>query len=131
MVDLASLNGSAPAVLEELTRAHPEVRVLLLSNGEDDEAAESCFKAGASGLLDKNNVEVNQVVHALRAVLRGLRVFPASLLSSAFSEPAPREGQPEPLRIPLRPGSGRCSRTSPAAPTTSRSPAACRSPSAR
>ncbi len=99
VVDLASLNGSAPAVLQELTRAHPEVRVLLLSSGEDDEAAASCFKLGVSGLLDKNNVEVGQVVQTLRAVLRGLRVFPASLLSSAFSQPAVPEGESESLRM--------------------------------
>jgi DNA-binding NarL/FixJ family response regulator len=99
VVDLASLDGSALAMLQELTREHPDLRVLVLSSGEDDEVAGQCFHAGASGLLDKNNVEVNQVVQALRAVLRGLRVFPAALLSSAFSQPLTGESQAAPLRL--------------------------------
>ncbi len=98
VVDLASLNGAAPAVLEQLSRAHPEVRVLVLSNGEEEGVAEHCFKAGACGLLDKNNVEVGQVVHAIRAVMQGLRVFPASLMSSAFTSAPPRQEHAEPLR---------------------------------
>ncbi|MGQ0508944.1 MAG: LuxR C-terminal-related transcriptional regulator [Myxococcaceae bacterium] len=100
VVDLAAFTDNPPDVIAQMSRSHPEVRVVVLSSGDDVGAAQRCFAAGASGLLDRNNAELTLVVQALRAVLRGLKVFPASLLGSAFSQP--NEGQMQPQGEQLR-----------------------------
>src|SRR4051794_10776804 len=79
VVDLATFTDGPPDdALARMSRAHPEVRLVVLSNGSDADGAQRCFAAGVSGLLDQADPEPSVVVQALRVVMRGMKIFPAS-----------------------------------------------------
>ena len=78
-----------------ITRAHPDVRVVMLTMNEDDETVMSAIRAGASGYLLKGS-GASEVLHAIEAAADGGMVFGASLAGRVASYlsgggPAPAE----------------------------------------
>jgi DNA-binding NarL/FixJ family response regulator len=78
-----------------ITRAHPEVRVVMLTMNEDDETVMSAIRAGASGYLLKGSGAA-EVLRAIEAAAGGGMVFGASLAGRVASYlsgggPAPAE----------------------------------------
>ena len=78
-----------------ITRAHPDVRVVMLTMNEDDETVMSAIRAGASGYLLKGS-GASEVLHAIEAAADGGMVFGASLAGRVASYlsgggPAPSE----------------------------------------
>ena len=61
-----------------ITRAHPDVRVVMLTMNEDDETVMSAIRAGASGYLLKGSGAA-EVLRAIEAAAGGGMVFGASL----------------------------------------------------
>ncbi len=83
--DVAVLDGRLPDgsgidVCREVRSANPEVRVLILTSYDDDEALFSAILAGASGYVLKQ-VRGNELVDAVRRVAQGL-----SLLDPAVTQ---------------------------------------------
>lgn len=82
-----------------ITRAHDDVRVVMLTMNEDDETVMSAIRAGASGYLLKGS-GATEVLRAIQAAADGGMVFGASLAGRvatylAGGGPAPAE-QPFP-----------------------------------
>ena len=78
-----------------ITRAHEEVRVVMLTMNEDDETVMSAIRAGASGYLLKGSGAA-EVLRAIEAAAGGGMVFGASLAGRVASYlsgggPAPAE----------------------------------------
>jgi two-component system, NarL family, invasion response regulator UvrY len=74
-VDVVLLDVSMPGstfveTVVELRRAHPTVRILVLSVHPEDQWAMRALRAGASGYLTKDR-SPEQLVHAIRRVARG------------------------------------------------------------
>ena len=83
--DVAVLDGRLPDgsgidVCREVRSANPDVRVLILTSYDDDEALFSAILAGASGYVLKQ-VRGNELVDAVRRVAQGL-----SLLDPAVTQ---------------------------------------------
>ncbi len=70
------------SVLREAHQFHPDIPLLVLSSNTEPAAVQRCFDAGATGYLDKFSTGCDSVVHAVRAVARGDRVFPPDILGS-------------------------------------------------
>ena len=78
-----------------ITRAHEDVRVVMLTMNEDDETVMSAIRAGASGYLLKGSGAA-EVLRAIEAAAAGGMVFGASLAGRVASYlggggPAPAE----------------------------------------
>jgi DNA-binding NarL/FixJ family response regulator len=107
-VDLAVLDVSMPRltgiqVARELTRRHPDVRVLILSMHDNERYFFEALRAGASGYVLKS-VADRDLVEACRAVMRGEPfLYPAAVtaLIRDYLERA-RSGE-EPPEDPLTP----------------------------
>jgi DNA-binding NarL/FixJ family response regulator len=74
-LDLAVLDVSMPRLTglqaaEQLTRAHPELKVLMLSMHDNEQYLFEALRAGASGYVLKSAAD-RDLVEACRAVLRG------------------------------------------------------------
>ena len=73
---------------EHIVRDHPDVRVLMLTTFDLDEAVHQALHVGASGFLLKDT-PYDQLIHAIRAVSRGDSVLAPSItrrLIEAFAQ---------------------------------------------
>jgi DNA-binding NarL/FixJ family response regulator len=84
----------------KVVRDRPEVRVLMLTTFDLDEAVHRALQAGASGFLLKDT-PYDQLIHAIRVVARGDAVLAPSItrrLIESFS-PAPGISEDDALRL--------------------------------
>lgn len=70
LLDREAVGRSPESVVQRLHRAHPAVRILILSGQSDPGTVERVLRAGASGLLDKDS-DLATLAHAIRSVARG------------------------------------------------------------
>jgi DNA-binding NarL/FixJ family response regulator len=91
-VEMPQLNGVEAT--RRIVKAHPEVRVLILTMYVEDQLVARCLEAGARGYVLKD-VPVAQLIHALEAVAAGRRY----LSPAAVEKVIDHWGQPiEPMR---------------------------------
>jgi DNA-binding NarL/FixJ family response regulator len=74
---------------ERLVRAHPGLRVLILTTFDLDEEVHRALRAGASGFLLKDT-PYDQLVHAIRVVWRGDAVLAPSVTRRLLESYSPR-----------------------------------------
>ena len=85
---------------EHIVRDHPDVRVLMLTTFDLDEAVHRALHVGASGFLLKDT-PYDQLIHAIRAVSRGDSVLAPSItrrLIEAFAQ-HPQPGAEDTARL--------------------------------
>ena len=70
LLDRDAVGRSPESVVLRLHRAHPTVRILVLSGHSDAGTVERTLRAGASGLLDKDS-DLGTLGRAIRSVARG------------------------------------------------------------
>lgn len=75
LTDLRMNEMSGDALLEELRKAHPDMRAAVLTNYHSDEEVFRAMKAGAMGFVLKT-APMEQVVAAVRTVHAGDRAIP-------------------------------------------------------
>ncbi len=80
-VDLALPPTGGLAVIREIKRSYPAVRVLALSGTEDLGMAERALRAGADGFVSKTS-DPDSLVPPLLAVAAGMRVLSPDLLTA-------------------------------------------------
>lgn len=73
------------ATLRELRNRYPDVKPLVFSGATERATVDRCYQEGAAGYLDKLSTEGEALISAVRAVLRGERLFPMNLLDSPLS----------------------------------------------
>ena len=83
----ARLADDPPALVRELKRRHPSVRVLLFSWNADAAAAQAAFAAGADGWTLASQ-EAAELFDALACARRGQRYVPAPLAVAASDDDA-------------------------------------------
>jgi two-component system, NarL family, nitrate/nitrite response regulator NarL len=89
-VDVAVLDISLPGLsgieaAERIRRAHPEVRILMLSVHDHPEYAFESVRAGASGYLRKDSLP-DELRTAVRAVAEGRTAFPPPRAATAETQ---------------------------------------------
>src|SRR6478672_2001223 len=97
LLDLAMPGKPGLQAMPELMRAHPQVKVLILSMEDDPRYVREAFAAGARGYLLKEAV-ANEVVGAIREVASGGRyVHPELGARLIDTEPSPESPHEDPL----------------------------------
>ncbi len=87
-IRLPGMNGIE--VARQLTRDHPDVRVLMVSAYDEDEYVRGALEAGAAGYLRKT-APGKELVHAVRAVAAGASVLQSGLAARLLSSTRQRE----------------------------------------
>ncbi len=72
-------------ILEEIMRAKPETRVLILSMHSEDQYATQAIKAGAAGYLSKD-CDAQELMDAINRVLKGEAYFHTGALKKLTAE---------------------------------------------
>jgi len=93
LMDLRLGDGEGLELITELMRAHPLIRIIALSQFDEDIYAHRALKAGARGYLMKSEA-TEAVLTAVRTVMQGgIHLSPrmaARLLQNIFPDPASR-----------------------------------------
>lgn len=76
-------------ILERVKAAHPRVRVLIMSGLPEEQYARNVLRAGASGYLSKGG-SADELLKAVRRVLKGRRYVSAALAESMAADLRPR-----------------------------------------
>ena len=82
LLDIDMPGKDAMAALSELAEAAPEVRTIILSGYSREDYLDRAVEAGAWGYISKNDAP-EQIVEAVRRVMRGQFAFGQSLLHAA------------------------------------------------
>ena len=82
LLDIDMPGKDAMAALAELAEAAPEVRTIILSGYSREDYLDRAVEAGAWGYISKNDAP-EQIVEAVRRVMRGQFAFGQSLLHAA------------------------------------------------
>jgi DNA-binding NarL/FixJ family response regulator len=78
LIDLRMPEMSGVEAIRQLRRNHPDIRILVLTNYEEDEYIRRAFQAGAMGYLLKNTPQ-KEIVEAIHAVRQGKRYIPVHI----------------------------------------------------
>ena len=84
LLDVRLPDGNGVEVCREIRSAHPEIRCVMLTSFEDDEALVDCVIAGASGYLLKQ-VRGNDIVDAVERVAAGESLLDPALVAKVKS----------------------------------------------
>jgi len=84
LMDLDLGDGSGIDVTRDLLRVHPDLRVLVVSMHEDDDAVVAAVRAGARGYLVKSAAP-DTVERAVRAVAAGEMILSSEVAQRAMS----------------------------------------------
>lgn len=98
IVDLSLESADAMTVLQEAHQLYPRVRLLAMARQLDHGIMDACFRAGASGYLDRSTARFDALVDALHAISRGNNVFPAHAVESLLRGAARRDSRADMLR---------------------------------
>jgi len=96
-IRLPGMNGID--VSRQLTRDHPDVRVLMVSAFDEDEYVRGALEAGAAGYLRKT-APGKELVEAVRAVAGGATVLQSGLAARLLS--SSRQAEPGPIALTER-----------------------------
>jgi DNA-binding NarL/FixJ family response regulator len=93
LMDLRLGDGEGLELISEVIREHPQIRIIALSQFDEDTYAHRALKAGARGYLMKSEA-TEAVLIAIETVMRGdIHLSPriaAKLLQNVFPDPASR-----------------------------------------
>lgn len=93
LMDLRLGDGEGLELISEVTRDHPHIRIIALSQFDEDAYAHRALKAGARGYLMKSEA-TEAVLTAIETVMKGdIHLSPrmaARLLQNIFPDPASR-----------------------------------------
>ncbi|KAA9393224.1 response regulator transcription factor [Kocuria coralli] len=84
LMDLDLGDGSGIDLTREVLRAHPEVRILVVSMHEDDDSVAAAVRAGARGFLVKS-APPDAVERGLRAVAAGEMILSPAVAERAMA----------------------------------------------
>jgi len=74
VLDINMKEMSGICLAEEISRRHPEIRILMLSMHQSDEMIHSAIQAGARGYVSKV-ASMSEIIDAIRTVAAGGRYF--------------------------------------------------------
>jgi DNA-binding NarL/FixJ family response regulator len=80
LMDLQMPGGSGLAAAQELTRLHPDMRILVVTLFEDDESIFAALRAGARGYILKD-AEEDELVRAIHSAAEGEAIFSPAIAS--------------------------------------------------
>jgi two-component system, NarL family, response regulator DevR len=83
LLDVRLADGNGIDVCREIRSSHPEVKCLMLTSFDDDEALFSAVMAGASGYLLKQ-IRETDIIDGLRLVARGQSLIDPSVAGKLF-----------------------------------------------
>jgi DNA-binding NarL/FixJ family response regulator/signal transduction histidine kinase len=83
IVDLALREGHGFGLLGRIRSRHPAVKTLVVSAHDESFCAHRCLHAGAMGYLGKHETG-DQLIHAIRTVLRGERYLSPAAMQRAI-----------------------------------------------
>lgn len=98
VVDLSLESADGLTVLQEAHQLQPEVRLLAIAPRLEHSLMDACFRAGASGYLDRSTARLEALVDALHAISRGNNVFPAHAVEDLLRGTGRRNERSELLR---------------------------------
>lgn len=94
LMDLRLSDGDGLDLIRELTETHPKIRIVALSQSDEDTYAHRALRAGARGYLMKSEA-TETVLTAIQTALRGetyvSRRMVARLTTNLFPDPASNE----------------------------------------
>jgi DNA-binding NarL/FixJ family response regulator len=96
VLDVRLPDGNGVRLCRELRSRHPEVRCLILTSFDDDDAMFDGLMAGAAGFLLKQG-RGSDLVAAIRAVGYGQSSLTSSMVSRLVRRAGRRQEQPDPL----------------------------------
>lgn len=85
ILDIGLPGRSGLEILQEIMRAKPETRVLILSMYSEDQFATSAIKAGAAGYISKD-CEPKELIDAINLVLKGEVYFRTETIKKLAAE---------------------------------------------
>ncbi|GAA1695455.1 response regulator transcription factor [Microbacterium sediminicola] len=91
VLDMRLPDGSGIDVCRDIRSKHPDIRCLILTAYDDDEASYAAVLAGASGYVLKD-IKANGLLEGIRAVAAG-----RNLLASAAAERVRTDAQKQPV----------------------------------
>jgi len=94
LLDVRLPDGNGIDVCREIRSSHPEVKCLILTSFDDDEALFAAVMAGASGYLLKQ-IHGTDVVEAIRLVARGKSLIDPSVAGKLLARLRAPEVVPE------------------------------------
>lgn len=80
--------GNGAEVIADLAQRAPSVKTIAISGTKNPQDVERCVNAGASAFLFKHAINKTGVLEAVRAVMRGEKVFPFVSFPQPSSPPA-------------------------------------------
>lgn len=96
LLDIEMPGGDPFEALDDLRRAHPDVRAILLSAYVRDHYIDQAYKCGAWGYLSKSDAS-DAVVDGIRRVARGELAFSPEVLARTKPETKPRKRGEKPV----------------------------------
>lgn len=104
LMDLRMPGMEGPEAIVAMRRLQPGLRVLVLTNYQEDESIAQAFQAGAMGYLLKSSPQ-EEILEAVRALARNQRYVPARIalrLAQALGREKPSERELEVLALVAR-----------------------------
>ncbi len=100
-LDIGLPGRSGLEILEEIMRAKPETRVLILSMYSEDQYAAPAIKAGAAGFIGKDG-DPQELIAAVNRVLKGEAYFHTGVLRKLSAEIKDGTGKAPHERLSVR-----------------------------
>jgi two-component system invasion response regulator UvrY len=100
MMDIHMPDRSGLDILVDVKSGYPALRVLIISGLPENQYARNVLRAGASGFLSKGETP-QEMLKAVRLVLRGRRYMSASLAESIAGDSKSTKNQTKPLHATL------------------------------
>jgi two-component system, NarL family, invasion response regulator UvrY len=94
ILDITMPGRSGVDVLVDVKRMRPKLPVLILSMHPEDQFAKRALKAGAAGYITKGSA-ADELVHAIRRLLKGGRYVSTALAESLAQELADDSARPK------------------------------------
>ena len=85
LLDLGLKSYNSLKVLEKIKKMYPSTEVIVMDLLPAHSELVEYIKAGISGYIPKN-ATVDQFLHTIRSVVKGVKILPATITASLFSQ---------------------------------------------
>ncbi len=85
LLDLGLKSYNSLKVLEKIKKMYPQTEVIVMDLLPAHSELVEYIKAGISGYIPKN-ATVDQFLHTIRSVVKGVKILPATITASLFSQ---------------------------------------------